>query len=131
MKKKVNWTAITVTALVIVGLVLGIKTIRGIIEYHEEKIEQHEELVSLVKEETPKIKRYVQTEDDKKVMHTITIEYEKTDFDPTGAVTIYGYVNNDRKLSFEVVADFGDEKGKTTLSMGAFYSSKKLNKLEA
>ena len=126
-KKKVNWTAITVTALVILGLVLGIKTIRGIIVYHEEKIKQHEELVGLVKEETPKIKRYVHKQDQRNAIKTITIEYQKTHMTPMYEIEIEGYINNDKKLGFEVDADTETEGVK--LSLDGFGCSMKMQKL--
>lgn len=127
MKRKINWTAITVTTLIIVGLVLGIKITRGVIEYHEEKIEQHEEAIRLVKEETPKIKRYIHKQDDRHAIKTITIQYRKTYVTPMDFIEIDGYVNGNKKLGFEVDADATTEGEK--LAMDGFGCSKKLQKM--
>ena len=127
MKKKVNWTAITVTVLVILGIALGLKITRGIIEHHEEKVKQHEELVSLVKEETPKIKRFVHQRDKRNAIKTITIEYQKTHLTPMYVIEIEGYVNGNKNLGFEVDADSQTEGEK--LNVDGFSCSVKLQKM--
>ncbi|MFK5705625.1 DUF1433 domain-containing protein [Ligilactobacillus sp. LYQ139] len=127
MKKKINWNTITVTVLVVLGLVLGIKITRGIIVQHEEKIKQHEELVSLVKEETPKIKRYVHKQDQRHAIKTITIEYQKTHLTPMNFIEIEGYINGNKELGFEVDADARTEGVK--MYIDGFECSKKMGKL--
>ncbi|MFP7774189.1 DUF1433 domain-containing protein [Ligilactobacillus sp. LYQ112] len=127
MKKKINWNTITVTVLVVLGLVLGVKITRGIIVQHEEKIKQHEELVSLVKEETPKIKRYVHKQDQRHAIKTITIEYQKTHLTPMNFIEIEGYINGNKELGFEVDADAETEGVK--MYIDGFSCSTKMQKL--
>ncbi|MFK5676847.1 hypothetical protein [Ligilactobacillus sp. LYQ60] len=129
MKKKINWNTITVTVLVVLGLVLGIKITRGIIVQHEEKIKQHEELASLVKEEEPKIKQCIHEQDKSSVIKTVTIEYGKTYMTPMHFVEIKGYVNNNKKLKIGVEASVTFKNGKPYLADFDLSESADLDKL--
>ncbi|MFK5705620.1 DUF1433 domain-containing protein [Ligilactobacillus sp. LYQ112] len=119
-EKRIKW----ITLLLVIGiLIIG----GGIIMHHEEKVKQHEELVSLVKEETPKIKRYVHKQDERHAIKTITIEYQETHVTPMDFIEIEGYVNGNKKLGFEVDADTETEGER--LHIGGFSCSTKMGKL--
>ncbi|MFP7774190.1 DUF1433 domain-containing protein [Ligilactobacillus sp. LYQ112] len=119
-EKRIKW----ITLLLVIGiLIIG----GGVVRHHEEKVKQHEELVSLVKEETPKIKRYVHKQDQRHAIKTITIEYQKTHLTPMSIIEIEGYVNGNKKLGFEVNADTQTEGEK--LNVDGFGCSVKLQKM--
>ena len=96
-KRKTLLALLAGVAVLIAILFAGIHGIQE--EAHMKELkqtEQHQEMVDVINENKHLIK------DIYPKATTITIDYDECEFSPMGALFVYGYINNDKKLSFTV-----------------------------
>lgn len=82
---------------------------------HEEKQgDFNNEMVEEVKNNRKVVEKFVRDGDDHNKIKTITIEYGKLSHNPMGGIDVPGFVNGNKKLSFEYNIDKdNDETSKT------------------
>lgn len=88
-------------ALVLIASVCLIQSLAG---SHDVKMHSHlnskQEMNAIVKENKKLIERTVHSYDTGNKIHSVEIDYEKTEHNPMGGIIVCGYINNNEKLTY-------------------------------